>query len=129
MKTADVGTARLCYLEANQLRGPVATFDHLELKGRDNENLGRLDGVVIDAAARRMEYFVVEEGFLHHRRYLLPVTPTEIDTRANVLRIDVDRTDVAACARFDPAAFRKYSDEDLLAGMFHGYHDDIDARG
>jgi hypothetical protein len=116
---------RLCYLDAAQIRGPVATFDHLELKDRDDDDIGRLDGIIIDAAARRMQYFVVEQGFLRRRRYLLPVYPTRI--KDNVLRVDVDKTDLSTCARFDPAAYQPYSDEDLLAGIFREYHTDEDA--
>jgi hypothetical protein len=129
VETADTVPARLCYLQAAQIRGPVATFDRLELKSRDNENLGRLDGIIIDAVGRRTQYFVVEEGLLRRRRYLLPVHPTEIDAEENVLRVDVHKTELSECARFNPASFRTYSDEDLLAAMFHGYDDDVDVRG
>ena len=129
MDTADTLPRRLCYLQAAQIRGPVATFEHLELKDRDNDDIGRLDGIVIDAAARRMQYFVVEQGFLHRRRYLLPVYPTSVDPDDNVLRMDVDKDELAECPRFDPKSYRPYSDEDLLAGLFNGYHDDIDSRG
>jgi PRC-barrel domain protein len=127
MEAAQI-SPRLCYLQAAQIRGPVETFDHLGLKGRDNEDLGRLDGIIIDAVARRMQYFVVEEGFLRRRRYLLPLYPTELDAHENVLRVDVDKSELSECARFNPASFRTYSEEDLLAAMFHGYHDDLDGK-
>ena len=119
---------RLCYLEAAQIRGPVANFDHVGLKDRDDHDIGRLDGIIIDAAARRMQYFVVEQGFLRRRRYLLPIVQTEVDTADNVLRMDVGRDDLSDCTPFDPESYRRYSDEDLLAGMFHGYHTDADDR-
>jgi hypothetical protein len=128
MATVEARPPRLCYLEAAQIRGPVDSFDHLELKDRHNEGMGRLDGIIIDAAARRMQYFVVEQGVLHRRRYLLPLCPTAIDTEEHVLRMDMDKTDLSACARFNPASFRKYSDEDLLAALFNGYDDALDPR-
>jgi uncharacterized protein YrrD len=120
---------RLCYLKADQIRGPLKSFDHLQVTDRDDENVGRLDGIVIDAVARRMQYFVVEQGFLHHRRYLVPLSPTSLDTHRNVMRLDVDKAELSTCERFNPAAYRRYSDEDVLAAMFHGYDDDEpDAR-
>ena len=118
---------RLCYLKANQIRGPLS-FDHLDVKDRDDENIGRLDGIVIDAAAHRMQYFVVEQGFLHRRRYLLPLSPASLDMDLNVLRVDVDRSELSTCERFHSDTYRSYSDEDVLAAMFHGYHDEADAR-
>jgi len=128
METASPVPPRLCYLRAAQIRGPVASFEHLGLKGRDNEDLGCLDGIIIDAVARRMQYFVVQEGFFHRRRYLLPVYTTEVDAQENVLHVDVDKAELSECARFNPASFRPYSDEDLLAAMFHGYDDDLDVK-
>jgi len=115
--TADA--PHLCYLRADQIRGPLPTFDHLEVKNREDVKLGRLDGIIIDAAERRMEYFVVEQGFLNHRRYLLPLQLTQVDTETNALRMDVDGGDLESCARFNPGAFRRYSGYDHLAAMFH----------
>jgi len=115
--TADA--PHLCYLRADQIRGPLPTFDHLEVKNREDVKLGRLDGIIIDAAERRMEYFVVEQGFLNHRRYLLPLQPTQVDTEANALRMDLDGGDLESCARFNPGLFRRYSGYDHLAAMFH----------
>jgi uncharacterized protein YrrD len=109
---------RLCDLKSDQIRGPLKSFNHVEVKGRDNENIGRLDGIIIDAAARRMQYFVVEQGFLHRRRYLLPLSPASVDTDMNVLRMDVDETDVSTCERFDPLTYHRYSDEDLIDALF-----------
>jgi hypothetical protein len=121
--------SRLCYLKADQIRGPLKSFDHLQVMDRDNDDVGHLDGIVIDAAARRMQYFVVEQGFLHHRRYLVPLSSISLDTHRNVMRLDVDKSDVSSCERFDPKTYRPYSDEDVVAAMFHGYDNDAEAGG
>src|SRR3954469_19861307 len=97
-------SSRLCYLEAGQIRGPVDSFDHVGLKDRDDHDIGRLDGIIIDAPARRMRYFVVEQGFLRRRRYLLPMCPTAVDADDNVLRVDVGEGDLSQCTPFDPAS-------------------------
>jgi PRC-barrel domain protein len=109
----------LCYLSADQIRGPLPTFDHLEVMDREDIKLGRLDGIIIDAAERRMEFFVVEQGFLNHRRYLLPLRLTQVDTETHALRMDVGGGDLESCARFNPGAFRRYSGYDHLAAMYH----------
>ncbi len=115
---------RLCYLKSDQIRGPLKSFDHLEVKNGDDQAIGRLDGIVIDAVARRVRYFVVEQGFLHRRRYLWPLSPASIDASANILRMDVAASDVSSCERFNPEAYRRYADEDVIAAMFHGYDDE-----
>ena len=112
-------TARLCYLNAAQVEGPLANFDGVEVRNRDDRKIGRLDGIIIDPSERRVRYLVVDDsGFLRHHRYLLPLSPTRIDAARPALRVDVERADLRHCEEFDHNAFRSFSDDALLSALF-----------
>jgi hypothetical protein len=111
--------ARLCYLSADRVEGPIDTFDRLEVRTRENERIGRLDGIIIDPAERRARYLVVDEDrFLRHHRYLLPLVPAQIDAEQHALRVDVDKDDLTDADEFDADAFPVFSDEDLMTALF-----------
>jgi len=110
---------KLCYLDASKLDSPVGTLTQLDLKGTDDRILGVLDGIVIDPTERRLRYFVVKSsGWLTRRRYLVPA-----DGAARVelgeLRLEVDADGLSDCEEFTTGSVREFSDDDLIAGMFH----------
>jgi hypothetical protein len=116
-------TTRLCYLDAARVEGPVTNFGGLEVRGRRNHKLGRLDGVIIDPAERQVRYLVVDATKLfRHQRYLLPLAPTQIDPDGRALRVDLDEHDLARVEKFDDRAFPSFSDEDLVTALFAKPH-------
>jgi hypothetical protein len=60
MHTTSNDTGRLCFLSAADVRSPAGYMGGLELRGVDNERLGRLAGLLIDADHRRLRYLVVD---------------------------------------------------------------------
>jgi PRC-barrel domain len=111
--------ARLRYLNATQIEGPVSSFDHLEVRSREDRTIGRLDGILIDPSERRVRYFVVDdEGSRRHHRYLIPLAPTRLDARRRALCVDVTTSDVEQCEDFEDASFPHFSDDDLLNALF-----------
>lgn len=128
MSTETPEPSRLCYLDAASVAGPFPTCADVDVWNDEDGKIGRLDGIVLDAAARQVEYFVVATGgTFRSRRYLLPFRPTRIDMERHVLCVDAHKIDLARCKEFEPAAFHRFSDEDLLAAMF-STASDHDAR-
>ena len=116
-------TTRLCYLNADRVEGPLPDFGRLEVRGRQNHKLGRLDGIIIDPAERQVRYLVVDAPKLFgHRRYLLPLAPTQIDPDGRALRVDLDEDDLTHVERFDDRDFPSFSDEDLVTALFSNSH-------
>jgi PRC-barrel domain protein len=111
--------ARLCYLSADRVEGPLDTFDKLEVRGRENLRIGQLEGIIIDPAERRVRYLVVDEArFLRHHHYLLPLAPTQVDVEHHALRVDLDRDELDEVDEFDADTFPPFSDDDLIASLF-----------
>jgi hypothetical protein len=88
----------------------------------EGQRLGRIEGVVIDAAARRVLYLSVRSSGLFGRgRYLLHADQLgQIESEGKALRLRVDLRDEAVQG-VDAAALRRFSDEDVLAAMFPTY--------
>lgn len=111
--------SRLCYLDAADVRGTFPTWDQVELRHNEDGEIGRLDGIVIDPAARHVQYLVVSAaGAFRRHQYLLPFRPTRLDVEHQVLCVDLHKTELRRCEKFEPNVFHRYSPEDLLAALF-----------
>jgi len=111
---------KLCYLDASKLASPTGTLARVDLRGTDDEFLGVLDGIVIDPTERRLRYFVVKSNGWRRRRYLLPAdSPARVENGFGELRFDVDSDDLCECEEFTAGSVREFSDDDLIAGLFH----------
>jgi len=112
---------RLSYLDAECVRGPSRTYRDFSVWNDEDGDLGRLDGIVVDAEARQVRYLVVAAGgTFSRRRYLLPFSPTRVDANRHALCVDAHKTDLVRCAKFEPGAFHRFSDVDLINALFGG---------
>jgi hypothetical protein len=111
------GASDLRYLEATQVEHPSGTLAGLSMCTQEDENLGSLEGVLIEPTSRRIQYFVVERPtMLWRRRYLLAGdTPASIEAGDHKLRVMAHEEDLE---RFDARSVQNCSDEDLISVMF-----------
>jgi hypothetical protein len=109
----------LSYLEASKVSSPAGVLSELDVLSAEGQRLGTIEGVVIDAAARRVLYLSVRpSGWFGRRRYLLQADQVgQLEGERKALRLRVDVREEAVHG-FDAAALRKFSDDDLLAAMF-----------
>jgi len=49
---------------------------------------------------------------------LLPFAPARVDANRHALCVDAHKTDLARCAKFEPRAFHRYSEDDLMNALF-----------
>jgi len=114
-----VDTSELSYLEASKVSSPAGALSELDVLSAEGQRLGRIEGVVIDAAARRVLYLSVRSsGWFVRGRYLLQADQLgQIEGERKALRLRVDLQDEAVQG-VDAAALRRFSDDDLLTAMF-----------
>ena len=112
-------TSELSYLDASKVSSPAGVLSELDVLSAEGERLGRIEGVVIDAAARRVLYLSVRSsGWLRSERYLVPADQMgQIEGEGKALRLRADLR-VEAVQGLDAAALRRFSDDDALAAMF-----------
>ena len=105
--TAESG--ELCYLATPDLTGPFGDLD-VEVRNRTYGKLGRLEGVVVDPAERRVRYLVVDdERFPQRHPHLVPLDAAQVDVEHHALCVEADEIDLMFCKEFDPDKFRRFS--------------------
>lgn len=108
---------RLSYVRGGQVNAAGMNLDGLPLsvEGCDRR-LGRLAGLVIDVADRRVRYLVVASSETG-REHLLPLDSTSIDPQRGLVA-HLSGNTLAACEPFDASAFAEYDDEAMMSLMF-----------
>jgi hypothetical protein len=92
----------LCYVEASKVMGPTGDLAELEIRSMTDEQLGSLDGVLIDPTEGRLRYFVIERpGWRKPRRCLFPLAVAHVERDAKTLRLDVEPAELSRCEEFD----------------------------
>jgi PRC-barrel domain len=112
-------TSRLSYLDASKVTSPAGVLAGLDVLTAEGRRLGSVEGVVIDAAARRVRYLAVQSsGWFRPQRYLVGADQlAQLEGGRKALRLRGDIRDEAVLG-LDATALRKFSDEDLLDAMF-----------
>jgi len=113
----------LRYLDAGHVEHPTGTLEGLSVCTEHNEQIGCLDGVLIEPSTRRVRYFVVDTASRaaeshdsndSHERCVLPVdSPVVLDMRERTLRV---RGSVDMEPLTDPV--QPFSDEDVMTALF-----------
>jgi len=108
--------SRLRYLDADDVDDSVVDFDGLDVRGRDNEKLGDIDGFIVDSSSGRVYYAVVDSGgWFASRKFLLPVGHATIDRDRSALCVDLTRDALRRYPEFDERLFAGFSDDELRA--------------
>jgi hypothetical protein len=106
VNTADVGNVNT----------EVANLDGLEVYGPDARKIGDVDGFIIDPAARRAHYIVVDSGgWFTSRRLLLPIGHATLASDRRSLRADVTQDALRRLPEFDELSFCSFTDDELRA--------------
>ena len=112
-------SARLCYLDATQVLNPIGSFKDFKLCDATDHALGKLKGFIVDPAARRLRYFVVEaQQWLRKHEYLVPLCPATLECERNAVKFEFDDEPLGGWREFDDRLFSRFSDEDLLDALF-----------
>lgn len=106
--------ARLRYLDADDVDDAVVDYDGLDVHGPDGKKIGDVDGFIVDAAAQRVYYIVVDSGgWFSSRRFLLPVGHGQLTSDRRALQVDVTRDTLNRYPEFHEDRFSEFSDEEL----------------
>jgi ferritin-like metal-binding protein YciE len=107
----EIRGSRLTYVNAAQLTGENASFSDVKVRGAANEDLGRVDGFVVDRTSRRPYYVVVDSGgWFTGNRYLLPINSVQFNRGERQMKIAMDKDTIKRYPTFDGDAF-EHTDE------------------
>jgi hypothetical protein len=111
---AQAYATRLRYLDASDLDDSAIDFDGLDVRGRNDEKLGDIDGFIVDPDSGRLHYAVVDSGgWFRSRRFLVPIGHASVDRDAGLLRVQQTRETLSTLPEFDESRFRGFSDDEL----------------
>lgn len=108
--------SRLRYLDADDVDDSVVDFDGLEVRGREGEKLGDVNGFIVDLASGRVLYVVIDSGgWFRSRRFLAPIGHAVIDRSRPALSLDIAKERLSEYPEFEESRFSEFSDADLRA--------------
>jgi hypothetical protein len=112
-------SSELSYLNASKVESPGGVLAGLDVLTSDGKRLGSIEGVVIDAAARRVRYFEVRSsGLFGRKRYLVEADQfAQLEPERHAIRLRLNIRE-GAVHGLDTTALREFSDEDILDAMF-----------
>jgi ferritin-like metal-binding protein YciE len=100
----DRQRARLRYVPVSLLQD--FKYRAFHVRNVQGEELGMLDGLIVDSRSQRPEYFVIDAGgWLVGRRYLVPIYELKPDEASRSLVTDLDRKSIEARPPFNPDAY------------------------
>jgi len=103
--------SRLRYVAASEL--PSFRFADRRIMNKDGDDLGRIDGFIVDDDTGRPVYHVVDSGgWFSGRRYVLPVAQLEPDESNATFVTELTREQLRRYPEFSPSAFIAMDDED-----------------
>ena len=104
----------LRYVDAKTLDDKATKLRGLEVVSNGNEDLGKVEGFIIDINTGRPYHVVVGTGGLfRHRHFLLPVGHVTLAADNDRLVADIGKDRVERIPGFDKDEFKKLSEEDL----------------
>ena len=112
--TADVSDLR--YLEPERAAIGGERCEGMTVRVSTGRPLGRLQGFVVDPAARRLRYFVVKTPGMLGTTKLLPIAAARVDVDERA--IEVDEYEFRGSQPFSRAMYPAFSDDDLLTAVF-----------
>jgi hypothetical protein len=111
--------SNLRYLAAARVDTPMGGLRDAVVLSQTDEELGRLNGILVDPTQRRLCYFVVESGHWPSRRqHLVPADFARMKPNRKALYLDVEADRFGEYEECRSDRLTEFSDDDLLAAMF-----------
>jgi len=110
---ADMPARPLHVVRVGDGRRDGSSLARLAIRSDAGEELGTLDGLLVDSRTERAKYAVVDAGgLLSRRRYLLPVGDLRLDADGRTLYIAIDKDIAERYPEFDADQFESMDQSD-----------------
>jgi PRC-barrel domain protein len=111
--------SNLRFLAASRVDTPAGRLRDALVLSQSETELGKLNGILVDPAERRLCYFVVESGHWPSRReHLIPAGFARMEPTRKTLYVDVDPDRSVEYEECRSDRLPAFSDEDLISAMF-----------
>jgi len=104
----------LRYVDADDIEDQTLDIDGMKVRNDAREDLGTVDGLIVDAGSGRTYYIVVNAGgWFKSRQFLLPIGEVRLDDDRDALVVNLTKEQVNRFPGFDTDEFDKLSDGDM----------------
>jgi ferritin-like metal-binding protein YciE len=111
----EIRGSRLTYVNRTDVAGKDIAFSDVRVVGAGNDDLGKVDGFVVDRSSGRPYYVVVDSGgWFTGNRYLLPINALNFDRPGRQMRSTFDKNTIKKYPKFDDSAFESSSESGRL---------------
>lgn len=115
----------LRYIDADQIADRTLHLDGMSVRNAAGENLGEVEGVIVDSESGRTYYIVVDgPGWFMSKQYLLPIGQVRMSSGHDALVADLTREQVNKFPGFDTDEFDRLTEADIkrlndqISGVF-----------
>jgi hypothetical protein len=104
------------FVKAKDISDGAIDFDALDVRSTDDDSLGNVRGFIVDGAAERLHYVVVDSGgWFSGGSYLIPPAYTRLDAENGVLWTELTRNVISRFPQFDEDLVSTLSRDQLWA--------------
>jgi hypothetical protein len=104
------------YLPAHKVKAGSLRLGRVSVRTRDDREIGKLTGFVIEPQTTRIRSLVVESDDV---QFELPMRPLQFDPLSRALRLVDDGTSAANASRFSPESVPEIEENDLWIPLFN----------
>jgi hypothetical protein len=107
----------LRYIPAKSVRLGRTPIPRLAVRNDSQQELGKLDGFVVEPGSRKLRYAVVQPKGLFEKPRLVTLDGARLDS-TNDGSLLIEEEAIKSCEPFDAGRYPRFSDEDLLTAVF-----------
>ena len=104
----------LRYVATSSLDDETLDLDEMKIRNDQGEELGTVDGFVVDSGSGRPRYVVVDAGgWFTAKQFLVPIGEVHLEPARDALRVSLAKEQIRRFPGFDLDQFKPLSAEDI----------------
>ena len=85
----------------------------MSVRSDDGDELGIVDGLVVDSGSARALYVVVDAGWFTSRHFLVSISQVDLDPSRDALRVSLTKEQISGFPGFDLNRFDELTEDDI----------------
>ena len=109
----DRPKAWLRYIDASAVSDKTLALEGMSVRNEEGEELGIVDGLVVDSGSARALYVVVDAGWFTSRHFLIAISQVDMDPSRGALRVALTKEQISRFPGFDLNRFDELTEDDI----------------
>ena len=109
----DHPKAWLRYVDAAAVSDQTLVLDAMSVRNSDGDELGIVDGLLVDSGSGRALYVVVDAGWFTSRHFLVPINQIDLEPSGDALRASLTKEQISRFPGLDLGRFDELTESDV----------------